>query len=179
MTVFFTADTHFGHKAIVKLCERPYRSPAEMDEALIAAWNARVEPEDIVYHLGDFCFKGSALAKRVVDRLNGQIVLIRGNHDTDNTVALPRWAATADLLEITVDKTKLVLCHYPLLEWPGAYAGAVHLHGHTHGRVPPNQKRADVGVDCWAYQPVTLAEILEGLGKSEPYDPSAYYAPRA
>lgn len=179
MAVYFTADTHFGHKSILRLCERPFPSLQAMDEALVARWNERVGPEDLVYHLGDFCFKGSALATQVGARLNGRIVLVRGNHDTENTVALPRWEATAELLEITHERTRLVLCHYPLLEWPDAYKGAVHLHGHTHGRVPPNQKRADVGVDLWDFRPVSLSEILERIEISEPYDPQNFYAPRA
>ncbi len=179
MAVFFTADTHFSHKAIVRFCERPFASHEEMDEALIENWNAVVGPEDLVYHLGDFCFKGSAIALRAAERLNGEIILLRGNHDTDNTMALPRWKQTAELLEITVEKTRLVLCHYPLLEWPGAYNGAVHLHGHTHGRVPPNSRRADVGVDLWNYRPASLADILKRLEVSEPYDPGAFYAQRA
>ena len=65
MAVYFTADTHFGHKSILRLCERPFASLQAMDEALVARWNERVGPDDLVYHLGDFCFKGSALATQV------------------------------------------------------------------------------------------------------------------
>lgn len=179
MTVYFTADTHFSHKAIVRLNDRPYENRDAMDAALIANWNATVGPEDLVYHLGDFCFKGSAIADRISAQLNGEIVLVRGNHDTANTVALPRWRETADLLEVSVEGVRLALCHYPLLEWPGAYKGVVHLHGHTHGRVPGNRQRADVGVDLWDFRPVSLPEIQAKLAESEPYDPTSFYAPGA
>lgn len=175
MTIFFTADTHFGHSAILKYSKRPFRSVAEMDAALIEAWNAVVGPEDEVYHLGDFCFKGSKIAQKYLDQLNGRLTLIQGNHDTDNTAKLPRWTAAHALLELTVEKTKLALCHYPMLEWPGVFKGALHLHGHTHGRIPPHRLRCDVGVDVWAYRPVTLTEIKARLAEAPDYDPRSIY----
>lgn len=175
MAVFFTADTHFGHSGIIKLANRPYRSVADMDAAMVDNWNEVVGPEDIVYHLGDFAFKGSKAAAKYLALLNGRIVLLQGNHDTENTGKLERWEGRHDLLEITVDKTRVVLCHYPLLEWPGAFRGAVHLHGHTHGRVPPNRLRCDVGVDVWAFRPVTLPEILAFLSEAAPYHPTDFY----
>lgn len=174
--VFFTADSHFGHSGVIRLSGRPFRSVNEMDDRLIAEWNAVVGEKDRVYHLGDFCFKGSKLASQVLDRLNGEIVLIRGNHDTENTAKLDRWASVHDLLEIIVAKKRLVLCHYPLLEWPGAFRGAVHLHGHTHGAVPPHRQRADVGVDVWDFQPVTLDHILKRLETAPEYDPRDAYS---
>lgn len=175
MVDFFTADSHFGHSSIIRMCQRPFRSVAEMDAAMTEAWNAAVGPEDRVFHLGDFCFKGSKLAQKHLATLNGEIVLLRGNHDTDNTIRLDRWASVHDLLEVVVEKTKLVLCHYPMLEWPGAFRGAVHLHGHTHGRVPPNRQRCDMGVDVWGFRPVRLEEILARLETAAPYHPTDFY----
>jgi len=39
MTDFFTADSHFGHKNVMKLCNRPWDSIEEHDEALIERHN--------------------------------------------------------------------------------------------------------------------------------------------
>lgn len=178
--VFFTADSHFGHKGVIRLAGRPFGSVEEMEEGLIERWNAVVAPGDLVYHLGDFCFKGSKAAAKVLERLNGDIVLIRGNHDSKNSLKLERWRAVHDLLEITLQKQRIALCHYPLLEWPGAWKGALHLHGHTHGQVPPHSRRADVGADVWAFRPVTLEQILARLEGASPYDPEhAYMEARA
>lgn len=173
--VFFTADSHFGHKGILRLSQRPFKSVEEMEDGLVERWNAAVRPGDVVYHLGDFCFKGSKAAEQVLARLNGEIVLIRGNHDSENSLKLPRWRGVHDLLEVSHQKQRLVLCHYPMLEWPGAWKGAVHLHGHTHGLVPPLDRRADVGVDVWDYSPVSLERILERIAEAPPYDPTDAY----
>ena len=81
MAVFFTSDTHFGHAAVIRSCERPFASAQEMDEALIARWNAVVAPGDAVYHLGDFCYRSDREAPYYLDRLHGKIHLIEGNHD--------------------------------------------------------------------------------------------------
>lgn len=54
--VFFTSDTHFGHKAIIGFCDRPFSSVEEMTEVLVENWNSVVGPTDTIYHLGDFAF---------------------------------------------------------------------------------------------------------------------------
>lgn len=175
MTDFFTSDTHFGHTGAIRSFNRPFASAPAMDDALVENWNAAVGPEDRVFHLGDFCFKGSKRAATLLERLNGRITLVRGNHDSANTAQLAHWVEVADLLEVEIGRTRVVLCHYPLLEWPGAFRGALHLHGHTHGRVPPNARRADVGADVWAYRPVTLDEITARLAEAPAYDPETAY----
>ena len=73
--IYFTSDTHFGHANIIKYCKRPFANVDEMNIALVAAWNAKVKPEDTVYHLGDVTFKRLDM----VPLLNGTKILIRGN----------------------------------------------------------------------------------------------------
>ena len=55
-----------------------------MNETIIANWNSVVGPDDIIFHLGDFCLGGSAEWINVLNRLNGKIYLIAGNHDIKN-----------------------------------------------------------------------------------------------
>jgi calcineurin-like phosphoesterase family protein len=56
---------------------------------------------------------------------------------------------------------KFILFHYPIQSWNGAFRGAIHLHGHSHGHVKSeNIKRMDVGVDCCNYKPINLDEIM-------------------
>ena len=82
--VFFTSDTHFYHANIINFCGRPFKNVEVMNETLIANWNSVVGPDDIVFHLGDFCLGGSAEWTNILNRLNGKIYLIVGNHDIKN-----------------------------------------------------------------------------------------------
>lgn len=158
--VRFTGDTHFGHANIIKFCNRPYRDAAHMDEQLVANWNAKVSPDQLVFHVGDFAFRS---ARRSVpyylERLNGTIILIQGNHD--RPADLKHFSEVHDIVEVTVDGQMIVLCHYALMVWNRGHYGSWHLHGHSHGTLPTrfNQKVEDIGVDSWAYAPVTFKQV--------------------
>ena len=84
-TTLFTAETHFGHQAVLghRLgLARPFPDIEAHDEALIAAWNAIVRPGDTIWHLGDFCHRCSEeRAQEIFSRLRGRKFLMRGNHD--------------------------------------------------------------------------------------------------
>jgi calcineurin-like phosphoesterase family protein len=157
MATFFTSDTHFGDHRVITLYRRPFADTKAMDEALIARWNERVGPEDDIWHLGDFARGTKAAA--ILPRLQGRKHLIAGNNDAPETLALSDWASIASYAEIVVDATRLVLCHYPFRTWNGIGKGAWNLHGHSHGRLKPLPRQADVGADPWGCRPVTLAEI--------------------
>jgi calcineurin-like phosphoesterase family protein len=159
----FTADNHFGHEAIIAMSARPFSSVEEMDETMIANWNAVVARGDNVWHVGDFAHRCDPKRKRAIfSRLNGSKHLVPGNHDDGDTLALP-WASIGQIRQIVVEGQKIVLCHYGLRTWPGSRRGAIHLYGHSHGTLPGNAQSLDVGVDCWDFRPVTLAEIKEVL----------------
>ena len=159
MTIWFTADTHFGDHRTINIHKRPFASVIEMDEALVAGWNARVAPEDPVWHLGDVA-RNTARAAALLPRLNGILHLIRGNNDPEDLLRLPCWASAGDYAEIAVDGRSLILCHYPFRSWHGQHRGALDLHGHSHGRLKPLPRQFDVGVDARGFAPVTLAELL-------------------
>lgn len=78
MKYFIIADTHFGHKNIIKYCNRPFKTIEEMDETLIKNWNEVVSKEDTVLHLGDVFLCGKEKAKQIMSRLNGKKILIKG-----------------------------------------------------------------------------------------------------
>lgn len=170
MTVFLTADNHWGHSGVIRMCRRPFpdRDSHAMDEAMIAAWNARVRPADDVWHLGDFALgaKGERL-RTIFARLNGTKRLVRGNHDHSETLELPWAEPPRDLVETAVQGQRLVLCHYPLRAWRGSMGSSVHCYGHVHGLMEPTRQSLDVGVDAWGMQPASLAEILGRLERSE------------
>ncbi len=159
MATMFTADTHFGHGGALGLYRRPFASVAEMDKALIAAWNAAVQPDDEVFHVGDFAVRHADPAG-VLAALHGVKHLVPGNNDPAEMRALPGWASVCPLVEIEREGVRLVLCQYALRTWPGMARGALNLHGHSHGRLRPITRQFDVGVDARGFRPVRLGELL-------------------
>lgn len=166
MATFFTADTHFGDAALVERRRRVFSSLEAHDEALIACWNARVGPEDEVWHLGDFAAHTSREhCAAVFSRLNGIKRLVRGNHDTNRVLALP-WAeppmesARIGLTDEAGRVWRLFLSHYAHRAWPGLWRETRHLYGHTHACLPDTSRSCDVGADAWEYRPITLAEAV-------------------
>ena len=79
--IFICSDTHFTHANIIKYCNRPYSSVDEMNADMIEKWNSDVGSDDIVIHLGDFCFGNKEKVKNIFSQLNGKIDLVMGNHD--------------------------------------------------------------------------------------------------
>lgn len=142
MKTYVTSDLHFSHRRISEFCPktRPWTDIAEMNEAMIAEWNAIATMQDTIYILGDVAFGPVVDACKIIKRLNGTKILIEGNHDDkklldDEFFSLFKYVA--NLQEIThthQDKTKhrIVLCHYPLLQWNGCHNGIQHLYGHLH-----------------------------------------------
>ena len=108
--VYFTSDTHFNHANIIRYCQRPFKDVTDMNEAMIANWNRTVGDDDIVFHLGDFCLGGAAEWTQILDRLNGKIYLILGNHDLKNIRQgfIGRFEHVAMQMHIEVGKKKYI-----------------------------------------------------------------------
>jgi len=111
---FFTADTHFGHTNIIKYCHRPFKNITQHDNYLIKMWNSRVSPEDTVFHLGDFCFKKlkGKTAQFYLNQLNGKIIVVKGNHDSNNGVK-----TCIEDVRIHLGGKELLLVHRPGQTW--------------------------------------------------------------
>jgi calcineurin-like phosphoesterase family protein len=161
MAVLFTSDTHFGDHRVLNIHKRPFGAVAQMDAALIAAWNAAVGADDEVWHLGDFA-RRAADVEGLLARLNGTKHLVRGNNDPPAATEAAGWASVRDYAEMEQEGRALVLCHYPFRSWNGQHKRALNLHGHSHGKLKPMPRQHDVGVDVWNWRPVTLAQILGG-----------------
>ena len=166
--IFFTGDTHFGHKNVIKYCERPFGGVTEMNERLISNWNAVVKKDDHVYHLGDFALCKKPEIEEILHKLNGNIHLCFGNHDKKNrNFYKSKVFETFDYKEIKVPDEEMdvdqmiVLFHYPISIWNKAHHGSWHLHGHSHGTFPAKDSAAymDVGVDCHDYMPISYDQV--------------------
>ena len=171
---YYTSDLHFGHKNIIKLCNRPFNTIEEMDETLIANWNKKVHKNDVVYILGDVVWK-KKLVPYYMDRLKGKKILIAGNHD--EWVKDPATHASFDnvirYLEINLDGHPITMCHYPMLEWrasrkEGERKLGYLIHGHIHNRVSEEYRALylkhnafNAGIDVNGFAPVTFSELVE------------------
>ena len=169
--IYYTADQHFGHSNIIRLCNRPFKDIAEMDKTLIMNWNSAVSADDVVYILGDLVFRSDKHASYYIERLNGVKHLVLGNHDhkwIKNCNLQKFFASVSDYLEIRDSERRIALNHYPMLSWGGAARGALHVHAHIHnkreGLVFETLKKMDnalnAGVEINEYKPVTLEELI-------------------
>ena len=164
--VFFTSDLHIGHRNIIKLCDRPYDSIEEMDEALVENWNSVVGKNDRVFHVGDFAYRCSVQhAQEILVRLNGQKFAILGNHD-QLAYQLDDWQWVRQHEIRKINKQKIHFYHWPLLEWQGSYGGGWMIHGHQHNKDLEAYKAnrhsnriMDVGVDMHGYAPIHFDEL--------------------
>ncbi|SFS13615.1 metallophosphoesterase family protein [Sphingomonas jatrophae] len=163
MSLFFTADTHFGDHRTINIHKRPFANAAAMDAVLVERWNAAVGPDDEIWHLGDVA-RRAADVPGLLARLNGRKHLVRGNNDPDGTVAAEGWASVQDYAELDIGDRKLALCHYPFRSWNGQARGALNLHGHSHGRLKPLPRQIDVGVDGHDFAPVSIERLLPPAG---------------
>jgi calcineurin-like phosphoesterase family protein len=161
VAILFTADTHFGHAGALSLYRRPFASVPEMNAAMLERWNATVQPDDDLWHLGDFAVRtGATAAAQLLRALHGRKHLVSGNNDPPEIIALPEWSSVQTYVELNAEGMRLVLCHYAFRTWNGMAKGALNLHGHSHGRLKPLPRQKDVGVDIWDFMPVTLDRLL-------------------
>lgn len=162
MANFFTADPHFGHARVITFCDRPFASVAEMDSRILNRIQTAMTPEDDLWIIGDFAFGGSDQASQLegyLASIPGHKHLVKGNHDKSWMTRLSGWTSVHDLVEIADGDTRLTLCHYPMVTFPGARHGALHLFGHVHQNWRGARNAVNVGVDVWDFRPVGLAEI--------------------
>ena len=174
MTTYFTSDTHFGHKNIIKYCNRPFADVDEMNKALIDNWNDVVRPSDEVYHLGDVSLGQIKDTLPLAKQLHGHKFLVRGNHDRCWQNA--DWMAAYQDVGFKICQDSLhfddfVVCHFPYTgdsQADDRYVsdrpvdeGKWLLHGHVHDEWKIKDRLINVGVDVWDYHPVSYDVLNE------------------
>ena len=180
MSNFYISDTHFGHFNIIKHCNRPFKTVEQMDNTIIQNWNKVVSDKDTVYILGDLAFsKRTKEPAEYLQQLKGRKIIIVGNHDYDISKNRSKYlknnlfAGIYDYLEISdslgKEMKKVILSHYPMVEWNGFFRGSIHLYGHIHNNIQNNaykiMKNIDnaynVGADILDFTPKTLSEVIQ------------------
>jgi len=183
--IWITSDHHFFHRNIIDYCKRPFSDEYEMNEILVEKWNEKIGKNDLVVHGGDFFagLKGRYKEARILmSRLNGRIILIRGNHDhlTDEEYKGEFGFIYVDHFYIYEN---LMFCHYPLIKNPD-YPDPIKdemmdlltnvyvfndcskiFHGHNHNTFHPNyESHYNIAVDRNNFEPIDLLEKVNELG---------------
>ena len=134
---YYISDLHLGHANVIKHDGRPFADVEEMDRSLIKMWNDTVGDDDDIYIVGDFCYRSGKTADWYLSRLKGRKHLIVGNHDWQtlkNEKAMAMFESVDKILEIEDNGRHIVLCHYPMAEWPRSRHGGWLIYGHIHTR---------------------------------------------
>lgn len=169
--LFFTSDTHFGHRAMLNW--RPFKDVGEMNDAIIRNWNDTVPAGATVFHLGDVSFGNRVEAMSIIGQLNGNIHLIQGNHDKGIKGSVKAlFASIQDYLEIDVVeavsvKQRICMMHFPLRSWNRHHFGSWHLHGHCHGNLEPLGKSMDVGLESCNLRPISYDWVKTIMGDKD------------
>lgn len=174
MKKYIISDTHFNHSNIIKYCDRPFKNVMEMNDTIINNWNNIVNSNDIVYHLGDFFLGSKYDLKDIVDKLNGTIYLIRGNHDrlsvksyVDSGIVVLKNAP------IILEEYKYILSHRPLPDTM-IKDDYINVHGHIHEKnleeiydnsLFDKDKHVNVSCDVLEFKPVLLNKIKKKVKK--------------
>ncbi len=169
--IYYTADLHFGHANIIEYDNRPFKDVDEMDRALIEYWNKRVQPNDIVYIVGDFCFRSGHPADWYLRQLKGWKYLVVGNHDKPvltNPDAVKLFEGIEQIMDVQDGEKRITLCHYPIAEWNSYFHGSWHIFGHIHNNKNEayedmKKKKQALNAGCMInnYMPVTFDELVK------------------
>jgi len=198
MKIYFSADYHLDHANIIKYANRPFthkhdlnpdetwKSPEikqqrcqEMNLSIVRNHNNKLTEDDLLYHIGDFSFKGTSNARYWENQLNGTITHILGNHDKNNGVKsyithaimkfggnivyvthVPPENNQMETLEsYVISACDFIICGHVHDLWK-------HKHIETWSHGCRNKKLAiNVGVDVWNYEPVSIYSILKYISK--------------
>jgi calcineurin-like phosphoesterase family protein len=156
--VWVWSDTHFGHNNIIKYCDRPYEDLDAMDRSLIANYNCTVGPDDLCIWVGDVAFKGAEKANEILDALNGNKILVVGNHDINKGKVKNMNFNEIHLLYTIEDSiAPLLFTHFPFETIPQPW---INIHGHIHNSHElGSMQHINVSVEVIGYKPMHLDEI--------------------
>lgn len=163
--VWFTSDLHFKHEKILQLHDKRRLvlgdSIEKHDENLIKLWNSTVSKYDTIYIIGDITLTQIENQRKLFSRLNGNKILIQGNHDkiSDSNrnffceiKTIKKMKFKKSVYPFLSEDMQVIMCHFPLLAWEGRDSGSVMVHGHCHGKTDElntasKELRVDVGLD--------------------------------
>ena len=186
---WYTSDTHYGHKNIIRFCGRPYATIAEHDRDLIRRHNAVVKPGDTLFHFGDLALGNIELTLPMTSELNGNRFLIPGNHDRmfsgsrseeyratfTKAYEAAGWTILPETIRTNIGGHPVIFSHFPPVgdshgedrwtEQRPANDGTTVIHGHVHEAWAERDQHFNVGVDVRGFAPVAEDTIKRWLDK--------------
>lgn len=185
--VWFTSDLHFFHDRILEFHPRRKElfgnTVEENKEKLILLWNSRVDKKDTVYILGDLSFGEVEQKRKLFQRLNGNKILILGNHDKvpdhlkcyfNHITQIKNMKFKKSVYPYIHKDLEVIMCHFPMLTWEHNEKGSIMIHGHCHGKADKINKeskelRVDVGIDgeLANYDLISLDKLSKHIKKIE------------
>lgn len=170
MQIWLSSDLHIWHYNIIKYTARPFSTVQQMNETIINNWNSVVAKDDLVYFLGDFALCSKKWATEARNKLNGEIILIKGNHDgSDQKMLDIGFKEVHKSLYLDIAGQKVLLHHYPYRGTEGSNEkyhderpvdlGGWLLHGHIHNYYKFKGKMINMSTEMWNYTPVSLSTI--------------------
>jgi calcineurin-like phosphoesterase family protein len=166
--IFFASDHHFDHANILTFKRddgtplREFESVSHMNEHIVNCHNSVVKPGDKTYFLGDVCMDRKGRGLEILARMNGEKVLIKGNHDQCKAADYLRYFKD---IRGSHQFDGLIMTHIPIHAESLARWG-LNVHGHLHYnvvRMPlsqiPDRRYFNVGMERINYTPISLEEI--------------------
>lgn len=169
---FIISDLHFNSENIIHYCNRPFLNAEDAREQMIDNWNNAVKEGDTVYVLGDFIMGPPETVPAILKRLNGKIILVRGNHDTKRKLAIyaqyPEKVRVCDICYLSTGGLFFVMCHFPITD--EAFldmvvqdnSEVVVCHGHVHDKEPffnQTNHTFNVSADVINFTPMPLSAL--------------------
>lgn len=169
--IYVSSDHHFCDNNYTLYNNRKLfgKNISNINNTLINQQNNQILFNDVIYYIGDFSTCNIQDTIDIFNRLNGKKYLLIGNHDKFNkfNVKINNRLYILDdkIYTLNYKEFTFKLFHYPLFEQPDYYNGAIHLHGHLHGKYKYNDKAIDVGYDNNNYKLLSLENIINLIKK--------------
>jgi len=170
MRYWVTADTHFYHDNIINYCGRPFINVNQMNKVLLKNWNDTVGKDDVVFFVGDFSFGDRDTINKLLRKLKGNKIFIKGNHDRVH--AIPKIIQS---IIIQYSNYNIKLLHNPnkVKEYDHNIDFYITAHCHQRWKTrvfkirnyidesrPYYVPLINCGVDVWNYKPIELKHIV-------------------
>ena len=173
----FIADLHIGSQRIIDLCHRPFNDVDEQDHVIATNWRNAVNEDDAVYILGDVAEGDYERTIRILSPLPGRKILVVGNHDDEESLSHYRQTGLFEKImvygKIEIEGKKVILFHYPIMDWEDRQFGSILIYGHIHNKDLPEIKNYyqdkpcyNCGADVVGFIPRKL-EVLERIKEAK------------